>query len=139
MREFSKICPQTGPASACPYEIGVIAGASSRENDQYRQDMDMAGGHSDYTHGTMEVEAQAGTFSGFMDGTKYGGALVALVVLMPTLVFAVNLHWFPSLIATTVFGFILGIGLKLKGAWYVGIVALAVLVAIFSAILSAVV
>lgn len=100
--------------------------------------MDMAGGHSDYKHGTMKVDAQAGTFTGFMGGTKYGGALIALIVIMPTLVFAVGLHWFPSLIATVILGFLVGLALKLKGGWYVGIVGLAVIVAIFSAILSAV-
>lgn len=99
----------------------------------------MAGGQSDYTRGTMQVDAQSGTFSGFMDGTKYGGALVALCVIMPTLVFAVGVHWFPSLFATLIFGFLLGIGLKLKGGWYVGLIGLSILVAIFSAILSAVV
>jgi len=36
----------------------------------------MAGGQSDYTRGTMQVDAQSGTFSGFMDGTKYGGAYI---------------------------------------------------------------
>jgi len=97
----------------------------------------MAGGQSDYTHGTMKVDAQSGAFSGFMDGTKYGGALVALIVIMPTLVFAVNLLWFPSLFVTVVLGFIIGVVLKFKPGWYVGIVGLAVLVAIFSAILSA--
>lgn len=97
----------------------------------------MAIGQSDYTHGTMEVDAQSGTFSGFMDGTKYGGALVTLFVIMPTLIFAVNLHWFPSLFATVVLGFVLGMALKLKPGWYVGIIGLAVIVAIFSAILSA--
>ena len=96
----------------------------------------MAGGHSDYKRGSMEVTEQSGTFSGFMSGTIYGGAAVALVVLMPTLVFGVNLHWFPSLIATFVFGIILGLALKLKPGWYVGIVALSILVALFSFILS---
>ncbi len=98
----------------------------------------MAGGQSDYTHGSMEVDAQSGAFSGFMDGTKYGGALIALFVIMPTLVFAVGLHWFPSLFATVILGFVLGMALKFKPGWYVGLVGLAVLVAIFSAILSAV-
>jgi len=97
----------------------------------------MAGGHSDYKHGSMEVTAQSGTFSGFMDGTIYGGALIALVVIMPTLVFAVGLHWFLALVATVAIGFLLGIALKLKPGWYVGVVGLAVVVAIFSTILSA--
>ena len=96
----------------------------------------MAGGHSDYEHGTMKVDAQSGTFSGFMGGTKYGSALIALVVIMPTLVFAVNLHWMPSLIATVILGFVLGMAMKFKGAWYVGLIALAIAVAIFSTILS---
>ncbi len=97
----------------------------------------MAGGHSDYKHGSMEVTAQSGTFSGFMGGTIYGGALIALIVIMPTLVFAVELHWFLALVATVAIGFLLGIALKLKPGWYVGVVGLAVVVAIFSTILSA--
>jgi len=96
----------------------------------------MAGGHSDYKHGSMEVSAQSGTFSGFMGGTIYGGALIALIVLMPTLVFAVGLHWLPSLVATVIFGIVIGLALKLKPGWYVGIIALSILVALFSFILS---
>lgn len=96
----------------------------------------MAGGSSDYNRGSMEVAAQAGTFSGFMGGTKYGGAAVALIVLMPTLVFAVGMGWLAALIATVVFGFILGATLKFKGAWYVAVVAGAILTALFSLVLS---
>lgn len=96
----------------------------------------MASGHSDYTHGTMEVEAQAGTFSGFMGGTKYGASLIALVVVMPTLVFAVGLHWATALIATFVFGIVLGAALKLKGGWYASLIGLAILTAFASLLLS---
>ena len=96
----------------------------------------MAGGHSDYERGTMKVDAQSGTFSGFMGGTKYGGSLIALFVIMPTLVFAVGLHWLPSLIATVVLGFVLGMAMKFKGGWYVGLVGLSIVVALFSLLLS---
>lgn len=98
----------------------------------------MAGGHSDYQHGTMEVAAQSGAFDGFMSGTKYGGSLVALIVVMPTLVFAVGLHWFPSLVATVVLGFVIGLALKLKPGWYVGIIGLAILLAILTVLFSAI-
>ena len=96
----------------------------------------MAGGHSDYKRGSMEVDAQSGTFSGFMGGTKYGGSLIALFVLMPTLVFAVGMHWLPALFATLIFGVVLGVVLKFKGGWYVGLIGLAFLTAFFSFILS---
>jgi len=90
----------------------------------------MAGGQSDYTRGTMKVDAQSGTFSGFMGGTKYGGSFIALVVILPTLIFGVGVPYFPSLIATIVLGFLIGLGLKLKGGWYVGIIGAAVLTTI---------
>lgn len=96
----------------------------------------MAGGTSNYNRGSMEVEAQSGTFSGFMGGTKYGGAAVALIVLMPTLVFAVNMAWPPALVATVIFGFILGAAMKFKGAWYVGLVGAAIFTAIVSVLIS---
>lgn len=96
----------------------------------------MAGGHSDYTHGTMKVDAQSGTFSGFMGGTKYGGTLIALFVIMPTLVFAVGMHWLPALVATVILGFVLGMAMKFKGAWYVGLIGLAILVSFVSVLLS---
>ena len=96
----------------------------------------MAGGSSDYNHGSMEVEAQSGTFAGFMGGTKYGGSAIALVVLMPTLVFGVGMGWLAALIATVIFGFVLGAALKFKGAWYVGLIGAAVLTAIFSLAIS---
>jgi len=47
----------------------------------------MAAGHSDYDRGSMEITGQKGTFSGFMGGTVYGGSAIALVVIMPTLIF----------------------------------------------------
>lgn len=96
----------------------------------------MAGGSSDYKRGTMEVDAQAGTFDGFMGGTKYGGSAIALAVLMPTLIFGVGLSWFTALVATVIFAFVLGVALKLKGAWYGCVVAVAMLVAIVCVILS---
>ncbi len=96
----------------------------------------MAGGHSDYKHGSMQVDAQSSTFSGFMGGTLYGGSLIALFVIMPTLVFAVGMHWLPALFATLIFGVILGVVLKFKGGWYVGLIGLAILTAFFSIILS---
>jgi len=90
----------------------------------------MASGHSDYTRGSMEVEAQSDTFSGFMGGTKYGGTAIALIVILPTLIFGVGLPFLTSLLATVLLGFVIGFALKLKAGWYAGIVFCAVFTAI---------
>jgi len=73
-----------------------------------------------------------------MGMTVYGGAALALLVLYPTLVFAVKMGWLPSLVTTVILGFVLGAALKLKGAWYAGVVATAVPFAIASALIAAV-
>jgi len=96
----------------------------------------MAAGHSDYTRGKMPVEAQSGTFSGFMGLTVYGGCAIGVILLMPILVFAVHLAWPLALIISFVFGIILGVVFKLKGGWYVGLVVMAIMAAIVSFLLS---
>lgn len=90
----------------------------------------MAAEDSDYEHGTMGVDAHKKTFGGFMGATVYGGAALALIVIFPTLIFGVKMGWLPSLITTLVIGVILGVALKLKGAWYAAMVASAVPTAI---------
>jgi len=51
--------------------------------------------------------------------------------------FAVGLGWMPSLIISVIVALILGVALKLKGAWYVFVIGLAILTAILSAIFTA--
>lgn len=96
----------------------------------------MASEHSNYTRGKMPVQAQSGTFSGFMGLTVYGTCALAVILLMPILVFAVHLSWFPALIISFVLGVILGMVFKLKSGWYVGLVILAIIAAVSSLLLS---
>lgn len=96
----------------------------------------MAAGQSDYVQGSMPVEAQAGTFGGFMNLTVYGGSLIAFLLIYPILVFCTPLAWPASLIATVVIGILLGVALKLKGGWFAGIISLSIVLAIFSAALA---
>ena len=97
----------------------------------------MVAEHSDYVRGTMPVDAHKDTFGGFMSTTRYGGSLVALIVLMPTLIFGTALTWLPALIVTLIVGIILGVSLKLKGGWYAGIIGLSIFTAVICALLSA--
>jgi len=85
----------------------------------------MAGSHSNYTKGEMEIDAQKGTFDGFMGLTIYGGGLIALGLIFAILtVGGVGLSWFPALIITVVLGVLMGIALKLKAGWYAAIILL---------------
>lgn len=90
----------------------------------------MAAGHSDYTRGEMPVDGHRGTFTGFMAGTKYGGAFLIVILLFPTLVFGTSISWFPALIATLIVGIVIGAALKLKGAWYAALIGLTVVTAL---------
>jgi len=91
----------------------------------------MAGSHSDYNRGDMEVTEQRSTFGGFMGFTVYGGALIALSLLFPILtVGGVGLGWFPALIITLVVGIIIGVALKLKGTWFASIFILSAITAV---------
>ena len=99
----------------------------------------MASGHSDYSRGSMPVKSQSGTFSGFMEFTIYGGCAVAVIVVLPILIFALHMAWFPALLVTLIFGVILGAVFKLKAIWYGILAALAVStigIALFLAIIS---
>ena len=92
----------------------------------------MAGAHSDYEKGTMEIADQRGTFSGFMGLTIYGGGLIALALLFAILtVGGVGLHWFPALIATVIVGIVVGMLLKLKAVWYATVILLSGVTAAF--------
>ena len=97
----------------------------------------MASESSNYVRGDMDIEEHQHTFGGFMGLTKYGGAAIALTVLYPTLVFGTPLSWLAALITTLLVGIVVGLGLKLKGGWYAGIIGTAVPVAIASALLAA--
>ncbi|NNE57665.1 MAG: aa3-type cytochrome c oxidase subunit IV [Hellea sp.] len=85
----------------------------------------MAGTHSNYTKGEMEIAEQKETFSGFMGMTIYGGGVIALGLIFAILtVGGVGLSWFPALIITVVLGILMGILLKLNAAWYAAIMLL---------------
>lgn len=92
----------------------------------------MAAGSSDFKQGSMPVEAQKGTFGGFMNLTVYGGGMIAVILLYPILVFCTSLAWFPSLVVTAVFGIVFGVIMKLKGGWFASVIGLCVFLAIMS-------
>ncbi len=95
----------------------------------------MASANSDYIQGSMPVEAQSRTFSGFMNLTVYGSCLIVFLLLYPTLVFSTALTWLPSLVIAAVVGILLGVVFKLKGAWFATIIGLSILLAVAAPVL----
>ncbi len=87
----------------------------------------MASGHSDYIHGTMPVDGHDKTFKGFARTSAFVTAFLIVVLLMPILIFAVNVAWFPALIITFIVGALISPPLKLGGGWYATLFGLAVL------------
>ena len=97
----------------------------------------MAGGHSDYKRGEMEITGHSKTYDGFMAVSIWGGCVIILVCLMAILTFAAGLPWLPSLIGTFVVGVIMGLVLKMKSSWYGLLIGLAIFGAITSLLISA--
>lgn len=98
----------------------------------------MAGGHSDYTRGTMPMDAQTKTFSGFIKGSAFGTAFIAVSLIMPILVFCTSMTWGPALLVTFIIGLILGPVFKLGGSWYGTLIALAIIGALVSLLITAI-
>jgi len=98
----------------------------------------MAGGHSNYTRGEMPINAHSNTFSGFIKTSAFATAFIAVCLIMPILVFCTPMSWGPALIVTFIIGLFLGPAFKLGGSWYGSLIALAIVGAIVSVLISAI-
>lgn len=88
-----------------------------------------------YVRGEMEVDGHEETFGGFMTLSVYGGASIIVSLLLPILVFGVNLGFFTSLIITVVLGVLIGVIMKFHGRWYAILIAMAVTAAILRVVI----
>jgi hypothetical protein len=87
----------------------------------------MGGQNSDYLQGSMEIAEQKATFSGFLVATQWGAALTALVVLFLSLVFGANLPWVACLFGVAALGIVMGLVMRMGGAWFGTVVGLTIL------------
>ena len=90
----------------------------------------MAAAGNDYTPGSMDIETQKSTWSGFMTVTWWGSLLTALVTAYLVFVFGVGADWLVSLIGVTLFGGVLGLAMGMGRAWYGTLFSLFVLAVI---------
>jgi hypothetical protein len=86
----------------------------------------------------MKMDAHTKTFSGFIKGSAFGTAFIAVSLIMPILVFCTSMTWGPALIISFIIGLILGPVMKLGGSWYGTLIALAIIGAVVSVLISAI-
>lgn len=92
-----------------------------------------------YQQGTMSIVNQDKTFKGFIRASAFLTAFFVVVLLMPILVFAVHLSWPLALAITFIVGLLLAWPFKLGGGWYATLAGLAVIGALTSLVISALV
>ena len=81
---------------------------------------------STYERGEMEIDSHEDTFGGFMRISQYGGAAIVVTVLVPILMFGVNLGWPAATLIALVLGVIMGLIMKFTGRYYAVLVLSAV-------------
>ncbi|MBL4596292.1 MAG: aa3-type cytochrome c oxidase subunit IV [Robiginitomaculum sp.] len=79
-----------------------------------------------YVHGEQDISAQRQTYSHIINITTWSAALLCILVLFFSLVFAAKMAWFPALIISFVTSVVIGMILKLSGAWYGVMIGLSV-------------
>ena len=88
---------------------------------------------ADYTHGDMDVTEQENTWSAFIKGSMWGGAIIMMVVAYATFTLTMGMPWLVALVLVAGAAIVGGLAMNMGGAWVasvVGLAALAVLVQI---------
>ncbi|MBL8548312.1 MAG: aa3-type cytochrome c oxidase subunit IV [Hyphomonadaceae bacterium] len=78
-------------------------------------------------HGNMDITDQKATFHGFMSATVWTCGLLAQVVALLTLAFAIGAGWWAGFVAFVLIGVAIGASFKLSGVYWAMQVALWVL------------
>lgn len=81
-------------------------------------------------HGNMDISDQKATFHGFLMATIWGCGLVAQIVGLLTLAFAIGAGWWAGLVVFVLIGVALGLSFKLSGVYWAVQVAMWVLLGI---------
>ena len=85
---------------------------------------------SDYVKGEMDVAEQSATFSFFINAIVHSSAAIIVTLLFATLAYAVGMSWLTALGIAFAVGIVMGVGLKMSGAWYAFLIILAFLTAV---------
>lgn len=68
--------------------------------------------------GHMEIQDQRGTFHGFLTTTVWGCGLIAQMVALLTLAFAIGAGWWPGLFALVAIGSLVGLVFRMSSVYW---------------------
>lgn len=68
--------------------------------------------------GHMEIQDQRDTFHGFLISSVWGSGLVAQLVALLTLAFAIGLGWWPGLFALVAIGVVVGLFFRMSSVYW---------------------
>lgn len=88
-------------------------------------------------HGNTDIADQKSTFGAFMSATVWTCGLIAQIVGLLTLAFAIGAGWWPGFVVFVLVGVAVGAAFKLPGAYWAAQVALWVLLALGGLIIPA--
>lgn len=88
---------------------------------------------ADYTHGEMDISEQQKTWSAFMKGSIWFGAIIMMIVAYATFTLTMGMPWIIALVLIAGAAIVGGLAMDMGGAWVatvIGLSALAVVVQI---------
>lgn len=69
-------------------------------------------------HGQMEIQDQKDTFHGFLAASLWSGGLIAQLVALLTLSFAIGAGWWAGLAAYVAIGVVIGVVFRMSGVYW---------------------
>ena len=91
---------------------------------------------ADYTHGEMDVSEQQKTWSGFMKGSLWFGAIVMMVVAYATFTLTMGMPWLVALVLIAGAAIVGGLAMDMGGAWVASVIGLAALAVVIQIIIA---
>lgn len=85
-------------------------------------------------HGHMEIQDQRDTFSGFLHTSLWTGALIAQIIALATVAFAMGYGWWSGMLAFVAIGVVVALLFRMSGAFWAVQIALWALFAIGGAV-----
>ena len=82
---------------------------------------------ADYTHGEMDITEQSKTWSSFMKGSLWGGAIIMMIVAYATFTLTMGIPWLIALVLVAVSAIVGGLAMSMGGDWLASVIGLSAL------------